>query len=71
MNVKKLYDESKNAWPADEPLDNSLMEVAQVYAQDGIKSDINNIQDWVERVKQNYPELYVSQEVNTKRKKNE
>jgi hypothetical protein len=69
MNVKKLYEESKNAWPADETLDNWEMDVAQVYAEDGIQEDIKKIEDWIERVKKNYPELYVSQESNIKGKK--
>ena len=63
MRVIDLYEQMKDSWPASEPLDNPYMEISEMYTEDSMDEDIQEISEWMERVKVNFPDLYVSQAV--------
>jgi len=61
MMIKDLYEEIKDIWPVNQPLDFADDELTVVPDGAVNREDIQRVVDWLARVKQNYPELYVSQ----------
>lgn len=68
MTIKDVFEQAKDVWPATEPLDFENNELSVVPDGAVNSEDIQRIFDWVSRIRKNYPELYVSQE-DDKRKK--
>ena len=53
----QLKKEIGNLWPVDEPLDFREYPTVQGYYYDDLGRVANANADWIERVRQNYPEL--------------
>jgi hypothetical protein len=61
MMIKDLYESIKDIWPVTQPLDFADSELSEVPPGAVNLEDTQRIVDWMTRIKQNYPELYVSQ----------
>jgi len=65
--IKDVFEKVKDIWPENEPLDFVDKELSVIPDGAVNSEDIQRIVDWMARVKQNYPELYVNQSEESKK----